>query len=99
MIGNFIDEKPSEKAVNASLQVIEYIKSIQNNFEHDYEFITHDDAIDNAGTTTLCPGNELYAIWKNHDDFVNQTSVCKGTHTTTTTPTTTTSPTEDPDQV
>ena len=85
MIGNFVDAEPTEKAVNASLQLIEYIKSIQNNSESDYEFITHDDAIDNPGAgdnpdaATLCPGKELYAIWENHEDFVNQTSVCKCT--------------------
>ena len=85
MIGNFVNEKPTEKAVNASLQLIEYIKSIQNNSEIDYEFITHNDAIDNPGVgdnpgaATACPGKELLAIWENHDDFVNQTSVCKCT--------------------
>ena len=79
MIGNFVNEEPTEKAVNASLQLIEYIKSIQNNSENDYEFITHDDAIDNPGAATACPGKELLAIWENHDDFVNQTSVCKCT--------------------
>lgn len=77
MIGNFNDISPSEKAVNASLQLIEYIKSIQINFENNYEFITHDDAIDNPGAATLCPGKELYAVWKEYDDFVNQTSVCQ----------------------
>ena len=45
MIGNFVDAEPTEKAVNASLQVIEYVKSIQSNLELNYEFITHDDAI------------------------------------------------------
>ena len=93
MIGNFVDDEPNEKAFNASLQVIEYVKSIQNNLENDYEFITHGDAIDNTGAATLCPGKELYAIWKNHDDFVNQTSVCKCTTSTTTSTTTTTTTT------
>ena len=76
MIGNFVDAEPTEKAVNASLQVIEYVKSIQNNLELNYEFITHDDAIINPDAATLCPGKEMYAIWREHDDFVNQTSVC-----------------------
>ena len=80
IIGNFVDQSPTEKALNASLQLIEYVKSIQNNFENDFEFITHDDAIDNPDNpdaATLCPGQELYAIWKEYDDFVNQTSTCK----------------------
>ena len=96
MIGNFVDDEPNEKAVNASLQVIEYVKSIQNNLENDYEFITHGDASDNPGAATLCPGKELYAIWKNQDDFVNQTNVCKCTTSTTTNTTTTTSTTTRP---
>lgn len=79
MIGNFLASKPTEKAINASLQVIEYVKSIQNNTENDYEFITHDDAITNPDAGTICPGKELYAIWTEHDDFVNQTSVCNCT--------------------
>ena len=77
MIGNFIDKPPSEKAINASLQLIGYVKSVKSNLQNDYEFITHDDAIDNPGAATLCPGKELYSIWKEHDEFVNQTSVCK----------------------
>ena len=77
MIGHFVDAKPTEKAVNASLQVIEYVKSIQNNAENDYEFITHDDAVNNPPAATLCPGKELYAVWQHHEDFVNQTSVCE----------------------
>ena len=76
MIGNFVDAEPTEKAVNASLQVIEYVKSIHSNLEFDYEFITHDDAITDPEAATLCPGKEMYAIWREHDDFVNQTSVC-----------------------
>ena len=77
MIGNFIEKSPTEQAVNASVQLIEYIKSVQSNMQNEYEFITHDDAIDNPGAATLCPGEELYSIWKEHDDFVNETSVCK----------------------
>ena len=79
MIGNFVEEEPTEKAVNASHQLIDYVKSIQSNLEDEYEFITHDDAINNPDAATLCPGKELYAIWKSHADFVNQTSVCKCT--------------------
>jgi len=76
MIGNFVDAEPTEKAINASLQVIEYVKSFQNNADNDYEFITHDDAVIDPFAATLCPGKELYAIWREHDDFVNQTSIC-----------------------
>ena len=68
MIGTFVETEPSEAAINASYQLIEYVKSV--------EFITHDDAIDYPDTATLCPGKDLYEIWKEHDDFVNQTSVC-----------------------
>ena len=74
MIGNFHETEPSENAVNASLQLIEYVKSIQSNFENDFEFITHKDA--GINVITPCPGKNLYAIWEEHDDFVNQTSVC-----------------------
>ena len=80
MIGTFVTEAPTEKALNASLQLINYIKSMQNNSQNDFEFITHDDAIenpDNPDAATLCPGHALYEIWKEHDDFVNQTSVCQ----------------------
>ena len=76
MIGTFVETEPSEAAINASYQLIEYVKSIQSNPEHNFEFITHDDAIDYPDTATLCPGKDLYEIWKEHDDFVNQTSVC-----------------------
>ena len=76
MIGTFVETEPSEAAINASYQLIEYVKSIQSNPDHDFEFITHDDAIDYPDTATLCPGKDLYEIWKEHDDFVNQTSVC-----------------------
>ena len=101
MIGNFVDEEPSEKAVKASLQVIEYVKSIQNNSKSDFVLITHADVMDEPGAATLCPGKELYDIWKNHDDFVNETSVCKCTPATTatTTTSTTTLPVPDSDQV
>ena len=75
MIGTFVTEAPTEKALNASLQLINYIKSMQNNSQNDFEFITHDDAIETGAT--LCPGRALYDIWKEHDDFVNQTSVCQ----------------------
>lgn len=73
MIGDFTDKKPGDLAMNASLQLIKYIKLIQRNLTNDYEFITHND----VHNTTVCPGEELYAIWKEYDDFVNQTSVCK----------------------
>ena len=79
MIGNFVEKPPTEKALNASLQLIEYIKPMQSNLYYDFEFITHDDAINNPSkpdAATLCPGKELYAIWKEHDDFVNQTNSC-----------------------
>ena len=75
MIGTFTDIKPSEKALNASYQLIEYVKAIQSNPENEFEFITHDDAI-GTDAATLCPGKELYDIWKEHDDFVNKTSTC-----------------------
>ena len=76
MIGTFVDIKPSEKALKASYQLIEYVKAIQSNPENDFEFITHDDAINYPDTSTLCPGEDLYQIWKEHDDFVNETSFC-----------------------
>ena len=73
MIGTFTNIKPSEKAVNASFQLIEYVKAIQSNPENEFEFITHGDVTE---TPTLCPGKDLYEIWKEHNDFVNETSVC-----------------------
>ena len=79
MIGDFTDKKPSDLAMNASLELVKYIKLIQRNLTNEFEFITHNDAINNPGAATLCPGKELYAIWKEYDDFVNQTSVCNCT--------------------
>ena len=76
MIGTFNGNiKPSEKALNASYQLIDYVIAIQSNPENVFKFITHDDAI-GTDAATLYPGKELYDIWKEHDDFVNETSTC-----------------------
>ena len=73
MMGTFTNIKPSEAALNASYQLIEYVKAIQSNPENEFEFITHGDVTD---APTLCPGKDLYEIWEEHNDFVNETSVC-----------------------